>query len=104
MKWETKSAKFKYCGKPVTRRTATSQTPLGEFKVYESVGGKVFIIHPFIKRVPVPFAYECGIGGFDPDPFGEITGPLRISAITFDEGIARCEAKWKQIKDTINQI
>lgn len=103
MKWTRKESRFNYNGKPVVRHSAISQTPLGEFKVFEAIGGKTFIIHPFIKRTPLPFADALGIAGFEPDPFGELTAPPRIQVKTFEEGIARCEAKWRQIKITINE-
>jgi hypothetical protein len=95
VKWKTKEAKFKYCGKPVIRRTATAQTPLGEFKVYESVGGKVFMIHPFIKRQEV-------VAGFDPDPYNTFSTP-KIEVRSFEDGIAALEKKWQEVKNIINE-
>lgn len=86
MKWKTKEAKFKYCGKPVTRRTATAQTPLGEFKVY---------IHPFIKRQEV-------VAGFDPDPYNTFSTP-KIEVRSFEDGIAALEKKWQEVKNIINE-
>jgi hypothetical protein len=96
MKWKTKEASFKYNGKPVTRHTATAQTPTGEFRVYEAVGGRVFMIHPFIIKVG-------GLLGYDPDPDNTFGTP-KILVQSLEDGIARCEAKWKQVKEAINKV
>jgi hypothetical protein len=103
MKWEIKEASFKYNGNPVVRRTATTQTPLGEFKVYESVGGSIFLVHPFIKRQTNPIADMIGFR-FEPDPTGDFYGPPKIRCQTFDGGIEAAEAKWTQIKNIINRV
>lgn len=89
MKWKTKESSFKYNGKPVTRRTATCETPLGDFKVYEAVGGNIFYVLPEIRD-----SYDIG---------KHIT-PVRAKCTSFEEGIAACEARWKQLKETINQL
>lgn len=96
MKWVSKEAKFRYCGKPVVRKTVTSNTPLGEFKVYESVGGNVFVVHPFIQR-------SGGLPGYNPDPDNEFSTP-KIAVANIEEGIKKCEAKWNQIKQSINDV
>lgn len=96
MRWVTKESSFRYNGKPVTRRTATTQTPLGEFKVYEAVGGNAFMCHPYIQK-------EQGLVGFEADPFNTFGKP-RIRVKSIEDGVARCEAKWNQVKDAINSI
>jgi hypothetical protein len=96
MKWLNKQSSFKYNGKPVTRHKATAQTPLGEFKVYEAVNGKTFVVHPFIKR-------QQFLVGFDPDPFNEISQAPRLEVPSFEYGIATAEAKWLEIKHAINE-
>lgn len=96
MEWKKKESKFKYSGKPVVRRTAISSTPLGEFKVYESVGGRVFIVHPFIKSVG-------GLPGFD-NGTSDWFGPPKILVKSFEDGLKTCESKWQQVKKAINNI
>jgi hypothetical protein len=96
MKWVLKESKFKYNGRPVVRRTVVSDTPLGQFKVYESVGGRTFIVDPFIQK-------SGGLPGYDPDPENTFGTP-KILATHLEEGIRRCEAKWEQIKKMVNNI
>lgn len=96
MNWVTKESKFKLNGTPVVRRTTVANTPLGQFKVYESVGGRVFIVHPYISR-------SGGLPGYDPDPNNEFSTP-KILVPSLEEGVRRCESKWVQIKNTINNV
>lgn len=96
MKWISKEAKFKYNGKPVIRKTVVSNTPLGPFKVYESVGGSAFMIHPFMKR-------PGGLTGYNSDPHNEFDNP-KIPVADLEEGVRICEAKWEQVKNDINSI
>lgn len=93
MKWIKTESKFKYNSKPVVRRKAICLTPLGEFKVYESVGGNSFIVHPFIKR-------GGGLPGYD-NGMDEWFGPPKILVKSFEDGIEACETKWLQIKNII---
>lgn len=96
MKWIPKEAKFRYNGKPVVRRTNKCDTPLGQFKVYEAVSGNVFIEHPFIQG-------SGGLPGYNPDPNDDF-GSLKIKVASMEEGVKKCEAKWLQVKQAINDI
>lgn len=102
MKWSKKESSFNYNGKPVTRTTMIAQTPLGEFKVYEAVGGNIFYVHPFMRN-----ALELKINGvvFDGDPEGTFAcNELRVKVKSIEEGISACEKKWVQVKEAVNKI
>jgi hypothetical protein len=89
MKWTEKESKFKYNGKPVVRKSAVSDTPFGEFKVYEAVGGNIFYVLPEVRD-----SYDAG----------KSIVPTRTQCKSFEEGVLACEGRWRQIKDTINQL
>lgn len=97
MNWTITESNFKYSGKPVTRKMAIINTPLGQFKVYEAVGGNCFIVHPFISK------YNGGLPGYD-DGTSDWFGPPKIQVKSFDEGIKRCQQKWEQVKDVVGKI
>lgn len=89
MNWTITESKFKYNGKPVVRRKAICNTPLGEFKVYEAVGGNIFYTIPEIR---------------DSHDIGKYISDVRTKCESFEKGIAACEAKWEQIKLSVNNI
>lgn len=90
MKWIKKQSSFKYDNRTVTRTTMICDTPLGQFKVYEAVGGKVFYQHPFIET-----NWR--------DPEGTF-GRARFPSDNLEDGIAKCEAKWAQVKEAVNAV
>ena len=95
MNWTFTESKFIYGRKKVTRRKAVCNTLLGEFKVYESVGGRVFIIHPFVYRAG-------GMPGYNPDPQNEFSTP-KILVESFEDGLNYLELKWQHVKDAVNK-
>lgn len=100
MDWTKKQSSFKYCGNPVTRVTMICQTPLGEFKVYEAVGGGCFIVHPFIQS---PYVLTTEFGSYD-NGTEEWFGKPKIRVKSLDEGLKRCEEKWAQVKKAVNKV
>lgn len=96
MNWIKKQSSFRYSGTPVTRTTMTAHTPLGVFKVYEAISGRVFFEHPFIKRNP------HGMPRYDNDPFNEIQHAPRVSCENLKDGINKCHEIWRSVKTKIN--
>lgn len=101
MNWIHSSSSFKYSGKPVTRRKAKCQTPLGLFYVFEAVSGNCFIEHPFIAGGHI--SNIPGFGSFD-NGTAEWFGNPKIKVKSIEEGIEQCEKKWDQVKAAINKI
>lgn len=97
MKWTQESSSFKYNGTPVTRVRHYCSTPVGLFKVYEAVSGKIFIENPFIGKPP-------GLPGYDPDPDYELTSRPRIQMTSIEEGLIAQEGFWNKYKELINSI
>lgn len=100
MKWTTTTANFKYSGTPVTRTTCVCNTPLGQFRAYESVNGTPRYKTPFVDKT-----IQNGVKGLDgymPDPYNEITPNIGTLAKTLEDAKAQCERIWKSAKDKIN--
>lgn len=90
MEWIHRTSSFTYSGNPVTRNKYYCNTPLGQFRVFEAVGGSVFYKHPFMK---VDSA----------DPTNEITPTLQIRCDSIENGKAKCEEIWEKTKEKINK-
>lgn len=99
MNWTKKQSSFRYAGTPVTRTTITANTPLGEFKVFEAIGGRVFMQHPFMRGYN-----DVGFPGFKADPNFEIMPADRIPVKDLKDGKNKCETVWSQVKSKINQF
>lgn len=97
MHWIRKTSSFRYCGRPVTRVSLTSYTPLGNFKVYEAVSGKVFAESPFNNK-------NMGATGFIPDPDNTFGQWPRIECTSLREGVNKCNEIWNKAKAKINSI
>lgn len=97
MEWKQETYSFKYNGTPVTRVRYYCQTPVGMFKVYEAISGKIFIENPFIGKPP-------GLAGYDPDPDFELTSRPRIQMTSLEEGIKAQEGFWKKYVELVNSI
>ena len=90
MKWVKTEFKFTYNGKPVTRRKAIINTPVGQFKVYEAVGGNVFYTHPFLVQDPA-------------DPYEELS-TRKIRCESLEEGMRKCESIIEKLKTALNNL
>lgn len=100
MNWIKKQSSFTYNGKPVTRTAMVCNTPFGQFKVFESVGGNIFYRHPFIDDSVLTIN-----GARFKNGLAEEWGWLpRISAKSLEDGIRKCEEKWVQVKNAVNEI
>lgn len=90
--WHTKASRsFLMNGVPVVRETATANTGVVDYRVYESVGGKVFIKHSLMQNPPN-------------DPYGEFaTNVPKISAPSVDAGRNWCELHWSAFKEKVNR-
>lgn len=97
MFWHKKQSSFNYAGRPVTRTTITAYTPMGEFKVFEAVGGSVFMQHPFMRGYN-----DVGYPGFKADPNFSIMPADRIAVDNIKDGQNKCELVWSQVKNNIN--
>lgn len=83
MNWIETSSKFRYCGKPVIRKKAICKTIIGIFEVYEAVGGKVFVRHPFVRNEYIgPTGFNNGLE----DWFGK---PKEL-ALSYETGMDEC--------------
>lgn len=90
MTWIEKISSFKYCGKPVTRHTLTCNTPFGQFKIYESVSGRTFVISPLRYK-------NHG------DPTEEFSIE-RIHVKDLNKGKEKCETIWAAAKNAVNNV
>lgn len=96
MNWIRKSSSFKYSGTPVTRVILTANTPLGIFKCYEAVSGRVFVESPFGNK-------NIGLLGFIPDPENEFGMHPRIECSSLQAGVSRCNEIYNKVKNQINE-
>jgi len=93
MKWIYSSSKFKYDGKPVERRKAVCDTPLGELRVFESVGGK-----PMIQYISI--GKERIDGKVVPTHINHPTEPCG----TLEAGVLMLEIKWNELIKAILDV
>lgn len=97
MTWkEQPKEPFKYCGKKVTRRKIIAKTIFGNFEVYESVGGRVFVHHPFLAS-----NYYNPASGFD-NGLEEWFGKSKAEVKNIEDGRKQCEAVMSKIKSIVN--
>lgn len=95
MNWILKESSFRYCGTPVTRKSYTANTPLGIFKCYEAVSGKVFLESPFNNK-------NIGSSGFIPDPDNEFRMHPRIECKNLRDGLNKAAEIFNKAKAKIN--
>ncbi len=96
MNWkEQPKEPFTYCGKRVTRRKVIATTIFGNFEVYESVGGKVFVRHPFLAS-----NYINKVSGFN-NGLEEWFGPSKAQVKNIENGKKQCETVMSKIKSIV---
>lgn len=81
--------KFRYNGDMVERKGYYCDTPIGQFKVFESVGGNLFYSYPSIREEKSGYLY---------------TRINKIKCSTFEEGIKKCEEIWNNFKEQVNRV
>jgi hypothetical protein len=92
MNWKYTSSKFKYDNKPVERRKAILDTPLGELKVFEAVNGNAKMSYMYI-------GYE-NVGGKIIPRLNYATMPCS----TLEEGVELLEKRWNELTTKMNNV